>query len=87
MAIAHHKITEAAYIDLVFANPGRQLELYDGPETMFITDLFVVPIAYVHEFQGRPGVLAIFRDPTHFVAVWSASTGDHDINAKLPVSM
>ena len=30
MAIAHQKISEAAYIDLVFANPDRKLELYDG---------------------------------------------------------
>jgi Uma2 family endonuclease len=30
MAVTHHKVTEEAYVDLVFANPDRKLELYDG---------------------------------------------------------
>jgi Uma2 family endonuclease len=30
VAITHQKITEDAYTKLVFANPDRQLELYDG---------------------------------------------------------
>ncbi len=123
-------ITEEAYTKLVFANPDRKLELYDGevrekPEmgyehgrvitllsrqllpqlnmnvfdvgindwrlrrptdTIFIPDLFVVPIEYGREFSSRPGVLAIFRDPALLVVeVWSVTTGDYDINVKAPV--
>jgi Uma2 family endonuclease len=55
-------------------------------ETIFIPDLFVVPIEYGREFRGQPGVLAIFRDPALLVVeIWSSSTGDFDINVKAPV--
>jgi Uma2 family endonuclease len=54
--------------------------------TIFIPDLMVVPTTYGHEFRGRPGTLAIFSDPLPLVVeVWSRSTGDHDVDAKLPI--
>jgi Uma2 family endonuclease len=54
--------------------------------TVFIPDLVVVPIAYAAEFRGQPGKLAIFSQPLPLVAeVWSTSTGDYDIDAKLPI--
>jgi Uma2 family endonuclease len=54
--------------------------------TIFIPDLFVVPTAYGAEFRGRPGVLAIFPQPLPLIVeVWSASTGDYDVDAKVPV--
>lgn len=54
-------------------------------DTIFIPDLFVVPIDYGREFRGRPDILAIFRDPlTLVVEIWSPSTGDYDVNAKIP---
>lgn len=126
---ATHQITEEEYVRLVFAEPDRQLELYDGevrekppvswehgdvalelayllrgqidrrqfriavndwrvrpePGSIYIPDLVVVPTAYGEEFKERPGVLAIFRDPLPLVVeVWSRSTGDYDVNAKLP---
>ncbi len=53
--------------------------------TIFIPDLVVVPIALVEEFRGQPGKLAIFSRPLPLVVeVWSASTGDYDIEAKFP---
>jgi Uma2 family endonuclease len=130
MAVTHQKISEEAYTNLVFANPDRKLELYDGEvrekpgvsyehirvstllarqllpqiditrfdvsindlrlrrptDTIFIPDLVVVPIEYGREFRVRPGVLAIFRDPALLVVeVWSASTGDFDLNVKIPI--
>lgn len=126
---ATRQLTEEEYIQIVFAEPGRRLELYDGevrekpgvswehgdvalqlgyllrrqldrreyriaindwrvrpgPGSIYIPDLVVVPTAYGREFKGRPGVLAIFRDPLPLVVeIWSRSTGDYDVNAKIP---
>ena len=51
-----------------------------------IPDLFVAPIAYGEEFRDRPGVLAIISQPLPLVVeVWSRSTGDYDVEAKIPV--
>jgi Uma2 family endonuclease len=55
-------------------------------ETIFIPDLLVVPTAYGEPFRGRPGTLAIFSHPLPLVVeVWSPSTGDYDVDTKLPV--
>jgi Uma2 family endonuclease len=48
-------------------------------------DLMVVPTAYSEEIRDRP-VLAIFSDPLPLVVeIWSPSTGDYDVDAKVPV--
>ena len=53
--------------------------------TIYIPDLAVVPIAFGHELENRPGVLAIFSDPLPLVVeVWSLSTGDYDVATKVP---
>jgi Uma2 family endonuclease len=53
--------------------------------TVFMSDLMVVPAAYSEELRDRP-VLAIFSDPLPLVVeVWSPSTGDYDVDAKVPV--
>jgi Uma2 family endonuclease len=55
------------------------------PGTIYIPDIVVVPTDYGQEFAGRPGALAIFSEPLPLVVeVWSSSTGDYDIDAKLP---
>jgi Uma2 family endonuclease len=54
--------------------------------TILIPDLFIVPTAYGAEFRGRPGLLAIFSQPLPLIVeVWSASTGNYDVDAKIPV--
>ena len=54
-------------------------------ETIYIPDLFVVPVAYGRDFAGRP-VLAIFADPLPLVVeVWSPTTGAYDVDTKIPV--
>jgi Uma2 family endonuclease len=54
-------------------------------DTIYIPDLLVVPLAYGWDFAGRP-VLAIFTGPLPLVVeVWSPSTGDYDVNTKLPI--
>jgi Uma2 family endonuclease len=54
--------------------------------TIFIPDILVVPTALGPRFRGRPGTLAIIPDPLPLVVeVWSASTGDYDVDTKIPV--
>ena len=54
--------------------------------TIFMPDILVVPTSLAPAFLGRPGTLAIIPDPLPLVVeVWSASTGDYDVDAKLPV--
>ncbi|MGH2615937.1 MAG: Uma2 family endonuclease [Thermomicrobiales bacterium] len=53
--------------------------------TIYIPDLVVAPTAMGAALRGRPGTLAIFSDPLPLVVeVWSSSTGDYDIDAKIP---
>ena len=53
--------------------------------TVFVPDLMVVPVAYSEEIRDRP-VLAIYSEPLPLVVeVWSPSTGDYDLKAKVPV--
>jgi Uma2 family endonuclease len=53
--------------------------------TVFIPDLMVVPAEYDPEMEERP-ILAIFSAPLPLVIeIWSPSTGDYDLAAKIPV--
>lgn len=52
--------------------------------TIFLPDIMVVPMEFGREFAGRP-ILAIFSRPLPFVVeVWSPSTGDYDVDTKMP---
>jgi Uma2 family endonuclease len=54
--------------------------------TIFMPDILVVPTSLGPRFRGRPGTLAIIPDPLPLVVeVWSASTGDYDVDTKIPV--
>lgn len=56
-----------------------------SPTTYFIPDVAVIPTAFYLALRVRPGSLDAYPDPVPFVAeVWSPSTGDYDINGKLP---
>ena len=56
--------------------------------TVFQPDVMVIPEHYGDEFRDQRGKLAIFSRPLPFVAeVWSVSTGEYDVTAKLPVYM
>jgi len=53
--------------------------------TIFIPDLLVVPTTAGSEIRDQL-TLAIFTDPLPLVVeVWSPSTGDYDIDTKLPI--
>src|SRR5215216_206600 len=61
-----------------------ELRVRRSSATVLMPDLMVVPTAYSEEIRDRP-VLAIFSDPLPLVVeIWSPSTGDYDIDAKLP---
>jgi Uma2 family endonuclease len=56
--------------------------------TYYIPDLIVIPLRLAEPFRGRIGVLEIYDDPLPVVAeVWSESTGDYDVDEKLPEYM
>jgi Uma2 family endonuclease len=62
-----------------------ELRVRRSSATVFVPDLMVVPAAYSEEIRDRP-VLAIFSDPLPLIVeIWSSSTGDYDVDAKLPV--
>ena len=62
-----------------------ELRVRRSPATVFMPDLMVVPAAYSEDIRDQP-VLAIFSDPLPLVVeVWSPSTGNYDVDAKLPV--
>jgi Uma2 family endonuclease len=63
-------------------NEGR---LRKPKDTIFIPDIAVIPTAYGAEFRDRL-VLAILAHPLPLVVeVWSPSTGDYDIDTKIPI--
>ena len=54
-------------------------------ETIFIPDVMVVPMAYGLSLVDDTR-LAIFSDPLPLVVeIWSRSTGDYDVETKIPV--
>ncbi len=54
--------------------------------TYFIPDVVVLPTALVLPFMNDPRAFNAFAEPLPFVAeIWSRTTGDYDIVAKLPV--
>jgi Uma2 family endonuclease len=62
-----------------------ELRVRRSSATVFMPDLMVIPTAYSEEIRDRP-VLAIFSEPLPLVVeVWSPSTGDYDVDAKVPV--
>lgn len=53
--------------------------------SIYIPDLIVVPASYGAILGGRPGRFAIISDPLPLVVeVWPASTGDYDVDTKIP---
>jgi Uma2 family endonuclease len=57
-------------------------------ERYYLPDIVVVPAALGDPFRNKPGALPVFRHPLPLVVeVWSPSTGDYDVDAKLPEYM
>ena len=56
--------------------------------TYYLPDLIVIPVLLAEPFRGRSDLLEIYDDPLPLVAeIWSRSTGDYDVDEKLPEYM
>ena len=56
-----------------------------SPENYYIPDVLVIPIELVRPLRGRSNVLEAYDAPLPLVVeVWSPSTGDYDVDSKLP---
>jgi Uma2 family endonuclease len=56
--------------------------------TYYLPDLIVIPVHLAEPFRGRSDLLEIYDDPLPLVAeIWSKSTGDYDVDVKLPEYM
>jgi Uma2 family endonuclease len=50
----------------------------------YIPDVYVIPVELVRPMRGRPG-LEVYEGPLPLVVeVWSPSTGEYDVDTKLP---
>lgn len=59
-----------------------------GDDTVYIPDLFVIPAPYLDAYRDRQQALEVYEDPIPLVVeVWSPSTGDYDVESKLPEYM
>jgi Uma2 family endonuclease len=56
--------------------------------SFFIPDVFVYPVAVLGPESERDDVLEVYDEPLPFVVeVWSRSTGDYDVDKKIPEYM
>jgi Uma2 family endonuclease len=63
-------------------NAGR---VSRADETYYIPDVSVIPSELSRRLEDRQDVLEVYGDPLPLVAeVWSPSTGDYDVDTKLP---
>src|SRR4029077_14302112 len=50
----------------------------------YVPDLFVLPRAFERRLRERPGTFEVYDEPMPLVVeVWSPSTGNYDVEAKL----
>jgi Uma2 family endonuclease len=60
-------------------------KLRRSADTYYIPDIAVIPAHIVQALSARPGSLDAYGDPLPLVVeIWSPSTGDYNINEKLP---
>ena len=84
MTLLAHQLLQRLDISVyrVRVNAGR---VRAPQESYYIPDVAVIPLALAELLRGQPDVRELYTEPLPFVAeVWSPSTGDYDVDAKLP---
>jgi Uma2 family endonuclease len=89
MTIGHNRLESALYADLYIQLRGGAFEVRMGQAPVrrsernyYLPDVYVVPR---HPRTTPLDTFEVFRDPLPFVAeVWSPSTGDYDVDEKIP---
>jgi Uma2 family endonuclease len=92
MSVSHNRVTIRLGKQLLMQLDEREFEVRidqsrvrRDERTYYIPDLIVVPAGMVATIEDRPGVLESYRAPLALVVeVWSPSTGDYDVEDKLP---
>ncbi|MGH2615153.1 MAG: Uma2 family endonuclease [Thermomicrobiales bacterium] len=93
MSMVHDNVASYLGAALIFQlDRGEYRVNVNGGKTrytarnFFIPDVVVIPAAYQRPYERDPRAFNAFSEPLPFVAeVWSYSTGDYDMAAKLPV--
>lgn len=59
--------------------------LWRSPRHAYVPDIAVIPAADERALRQRPGALDAYAQPLSLVVeIWSPSTGDYDVDEKLP---
>ena len=64
---------------------AQHARLRRSPEHYYVPDVAVIPAALERALRQRPGSLDAYPEPLPLVVeIWSPSTGDYDVDTKLP---
>ena len=95
MTMAHNRVEMRLVLQLgpqldfdrvdIRSDTGR---VRHGPGTYYVPDVYVAPIPGSGTIRDQPVGLEVFDEPLLLVVeVWSPSTGDYDVDEKLPAYM
>lgn len=92
MSVGHNRTTIRLGYQLVHQLDEDQFEVRidnsrvrHGDATYYVPDVFVARAEQTAAIPDRPGLLEVYRDPLPLVVeIWSPSTGDYDVEDKLP---
>ena len=92
MTFAHNQVADELHFRLrQQLNPNHFVvrlgmgHVRRSAENYYIPDVFVIPIELTRALRGRRDVLEAYDGPLPLVVeIWSPSTGDYDVDSKLP---
>ena len=92
MTMPHNTVTDKVGFLLNLALEGLPFEVRiqagrarRGEQHYFVPDIMVIPIESWRRQRDNPRALEVYPEPLALIVeVWSASTGDYDVDEKLP---